>query len=252
MTDLTPPRLTYVRAIPLKHYGDAALLGVDPAQKTIYSEEIYDDDAWMARHVHGYDGTKVDSSDEDHGKTVSPRFIDAPPEAIRSTSGWHTQSLNFHGPRHRGMREDERIIGTVRSISMMAKMRLIEHLGLDVPPPRILGLAESYVMAEIEIVRPRHYIVCRRFRLAYALPQIQHDASGQPYDYDTTIFYLLHAFDNQLMDIETPIETALEGLPGPTLKRPMDCLMADGHIFAVEGGTTGSPATIHLWRIEDD
>lgn len=254
MTAANMPRLQYERAIPLKHHGDCALLGVVPIENLIYSEEVYEDgdDLWMARYIHRFDGTPVDYEDEDYGRNPTPRQLDPPPYALRSQPGWHTQSLNFHGPRHRGMREDERIADLVRPISMMAKMRLVEHLKLDIPPPHILGLAESYVMAEIELVRPRYYLICRRLRLAYALPTVRHDGAGSPYNYDTHVFHLAHTFDRELMDIETPLDTALEGLPGIKLQRPLDCLMHENRVFVAEGGTEEQPGAIHLWHVVNE
>lgn len=252
MTTANMPRIVYNRAIPLKHHGDCSLLGVAPQDRHIFSEEVYEDgeDTWMARHIHRYDGTEIDSEDEDSGRNTALRPLAPPPHAIRSQIGWHTQSLNFHGPRHRGMREEERVSDLVRPISVMAKMRLAAHLKLQIPPPHILGLAESYVLAEIELVRPRHYLVCRRLRLAYALPEIQQDDTSMTYNYDTHVFHLLHFFDRELMDIETPIETALEGLPGPTLRRPLDCLMHDDTLIVADGGETDRQSTLHLWHVE--
>lgn len=253
MTAANLPQFVYEHAIPLKHHGDCALLGVDPHTRLIYSEEVYEDgeDIWMARHIHHVDGTQIDSADEDFGRNRAPRLIDAPPHALRSQTGWHTQSLNFHGPRHRGMREEERIADLVRPLSVMAKMRLADHLQLQIPPPHILGLAESYVLSEVELLRPRHYIVCRRLRLAYALSQTQHDQHGQPYNYDTHVFHLLHVFDRELMDIEAPLETAFEGLPGVVLRRPLDCLRHEDRLFVADGGTSDQPGTLHLWHIDE-
>ncbi len=72
---------------------------------------------------------------------------------IKPQTGWHTMALNFAGPRHRGMRAPERTLDLVRPLSIQEKMALIDRFRLDVPPPLLLGIAESYVLAETPIMR---------------------------------------------------------------------------------------------------
>lgn len=251
MTLNTSPGLTYLHNIPLKHPGaDCALLGVMPGSRTIYSEEIYTDDAWIARHMHTFEGEQLHSVDEDHGRVQDFSPIEPPPEALRPSAGWHTQMLNYRGPRHRGMRDEERIDRVVRPISIAARMDLLRRLRLDLPPPLVLGLAESYVISEAMLLPPDDFVVCRRLRLAYALTETRHDAEGQPYNYDTLVFHVIHRYDRATGDAEVPVETALAGLPGAALNRPLDCLLCDGHLFVADGGTAEAPGAVHIWRVQ--
>ena len=156
--------------LPLRHNGDCTLLGVTP-DYTVYVEEIYGDDAKIAQHALALDGSLLASIDEGDAADGELRPLDLPPELIKSHSGWHTMALNFAGPRHRGLRAPERTLDLVRPLSVSEKMALVNQLQLDVLPPLLLGIAESYVLAETLISAPNLYFVCRRVRIAVALTE---------------------------------------------------------------------------------
>lgn len=237
----------YITSIPLAHSGDCSLIGVTSDQ-TIYAEEIYGDEEWLAQHALKPDRTVVASSDENAGLNHHFEMLRLPNNLARSQPCKHTIALNFGGARHRGLREPERIAELVRPLTIQAKITLIEHLRLNIMPPMLLGIAESYVLAEAPLPTPDTFMVCRRLRLACGLPQPKYDADHQPYDYDTLVLYITHDY-NPRIDDEIPPERALAGLPGIRLQRPMDCIVYDQHLFIADGGTTEQVSAIHLWRI---
>jgi hypothetical protein len=128
-------------------------------------------------------------------------------------------------------------------------MQLASQLALPVPPPLIIGIAESVVLAEALITPPATFMVCRRLRLACALPETRRDSDGLPYDYDTKVIYTAHPYAADSGDIELPPDDVLGGLPGVRLRRPMDCMVCHGHLFIADGGMTDHNSRIHIWKI---
>lgn len=240
--------LTYKTTILLKYNEDCNVLGITHDLK-LYIEESYSPDAWIAQHSYQIDGTHLATVDEDFGKNTSPSPLTIPPDLIRPKPGWHCMSLNFTGPRHRGLRGPERIVETVRSLSIQSKMELIERFNMQIPPPMILGLAESYVISEIELKRPNLYFVCRRIRIAYSLQERQTDDDGEFYDYDTKVIYLAHLYDKN-RSYDAPIEAYFDVLPHVELNRPMDCLLCDNYLIIADGGNGILPSRIHIWEID--
>lgn len=243
-------------SLPLQHHGDCSLLGVETVTDadgaetfTLYVEEIYGEEGWLAQHVLTLDGRLLTSIDEASGAnhTVSPLTL--PPAAARPRTGWHTMMLNFSGPRHRGLRDLEHVRDLVRSLSLEEKMALIARLKLDVLPPALLGIAESYVLSEAQF-GPMLYFVCRRTRLALALQEARLDEQNLPYDYDTQVVYCAHFVDLAKAD-ELPMTDALEPMPGVHLRRPMDCLYYGDHLFVADGAAPDDPqpSAIHVWRV---
>ncbi|MDX1995339.1 MAG: hypothetical protein SF029_23345 [bacterium] len=242
------PTLHYRTSIPLKHREDCSLLGVTPDYR-IYVEEVYTPDAWVAQHCVTLDGQFVESIDEEYGEKAVSGPLEVPQDAIRPIRGWRTNSLNFAGPRQRGLRELERVQDVVKPIPVQAKIALSQQPGVEIAPMQLLGVAESYVLAEIELARPNLYIVCRRMRLAYALPQVETDERGAPYDYDTRVIYLAH-FHQQNHDDEHLLTNGLESLPGVTLHRPMDCLLCGDFVFVADGSNGDQVSHIHVWNVK--
>lgn len=255
------PPLTHITTIPLHHDGDCSLIGLT-ADLTIYAEEHYGADGWLAQHAIRLDGTMIDSVDEQSGHNSAFEFLPLPADIIRPQSGWRTRELNFSGPRHRGLRGPERIVDLVRPLSITDKMLLIERYQLDAAPPHLLGIAESYVLAEAALNPPDQFIVCRRMRVAYLLPQPRRDASNEPYDYDTHLIYMVHLYDRR-DDTELPLTGLVAGLDATPLNRPMDCLIAHEHLLVADGGSRGAygepvsnragiddrPSLIHIWKL---
>jgi hypothetical protein len=224
--------ITHLTTLPLRHNGDCSLLGVTEDQ-AIFVEEVYGEDGWVAQHELSADGTIIRSVDEDDGKA--------------NKTGWQTMMLNFAGPRHRGLRAPERVLDVVRPLALSEKIALIDKLKLKMQPPALLGIAESYVLSESQIIRPSLYFVCRRIRIAYALPDVRLDPNNQPYDYDTLLLYTAHFFDcaqePSLLDLLTDLTTV-------PLKRPMDCLMAGDRLYIADGGGDDSLNSIHVWQLD--
>lgn len=242
---MPPLPVSHITTIPLRHNGDCSLIGVTP-DGMIYAEEVYGDDAWVAQHALKPDGTVVESIDELDG-TAEIRALDLPPVIAKPKTAWQTMTLNFAGARHRGMREPERLLDLVQTLSFEEKLTLVERLNPKVAPPYLLGIAESYVLSEAPIARPALYFVCRRVRLALALPEAQIDADGQPYDYDTPVIYLAHFYDcNEALRVSD----CLADLTGVPLHRPMDCLLVGDLLYIADGGSDERPSAIHVWQVE--
>ncbi len=239
--------LIYQNSISLMHREECGLLGVAP-DLTMYVEAFYEDAA--VRAILLPDGTLHTEPRHSHnGSAALTGRYTPPPDAKKPTSSSKaTQPLNYTGARHRGLRELERISEAVRPISLPSKMALVDHLRLGVPPPHVLGVAESYVLSEA-VIAPSVYVVCRRIRIAYALPQTHYDDEKQPYDYDTLTLHIAHLYDPITQDDEISIEQAFSGLDGIIPHHPVDCVMQSGHLFILEGGTPQTDATMHIWRI---
>ncbi|MBC7870447.1 MAG: hypothetical protein H7Y09_06375 [Chitinophagaceae bacterium] len=245
------PTLTYLTSISLKHQEDCSLLGAvtdDTSGTILYVEEIYSADAWVAQHKITLKGEFLESIDEDFGVNDHITPLSIPSQAVKPQRGWHTMTLNYAGPRHRGMRETERVVDVIKPLSIAMKMALAQRFKLEAPLI-IIGMAESYVLAEIPLTRPNLFIVCRRMRLAIALPETKLDERGQTYDYDTLVIYRAH-FHRRDTSSETLVEDLLEELPGITLNRPMDCLLYADHIFIADGGSGDLPSRIHVWHLQ--
>jgi hypothetical protein len=240
------PAVTYLTTLPLKHNGDCSLLGVTP-DSTIYAEEFYGENGLVAQHELRLDGSFAQSVDEGlhTGEDLKPLTL--PTNAARPKPGWHAMTLNFTGARHRGMRVPERIADVVQPLALEDKMAFVDHLKLNVAPLMLLGIAESYVLAECDILRPNFYFVCRRLRFAVALPEVQYDSEQQPYDYETRVVYTAHFYDRSE---ELPHAAVFTPLTDEPLYRPMDCLLLGDRLFIADGGEGERLSAIHIWQVE--
>lgn len=237
--------ITHLTTLELKHNGACSLLGVGENQ-AVFAEEVYGDDGWVAQHELRLDGTFVRSVDEDSGASaIYPLTL--PERMYTPKTGWQTMMLNFAGPRHRGLRAPERVIDMVKPLAVSEKLALIDKLKLRVQPGALLGIAESYVLSEAQIVRPSLYFVCRRIRIAYALPDVRLDDSNQPYDYDTLLLYTAHFFD---CTQEPSLIDLLNDLTSVPLKHPMDCLIAERKLYIADGGGDDRLNAIHVWQLD--
>ncbi len=241
------PHFQYTATHLLPHKGDCALMGICP-DMTLYVEEMYGD-GWMAQHTLRRDGTIMTSRDEHSGSTPIQEWLALPADAHPRQPVRSTLTLNYGGPRHRGMRDSERITDMARPFTLQTRFYLIQKMGLDIAPAALLGVAESYVLAEALLQAPDLYLVCRRLRVAYALAETRHDSQNQPYDYDTFLLYTVHLYNRARDDVELPVAEVMTGLPGVDLHRPMDCLVYNGMVFVAEGGEGTRPNAVHLWQI---
>ena len=155
-----------------------------------------------------------------------------------------THRLNFTGPRYRGMRQEERISEAVQSLSIADKMRLSPRLGGQIIAPMILGIVESRVLSQA-LLQPGLHCVCRRIRVAWALPEVRHDEQG-PYDYDCVTFYVAHLDDEQT---DAPLPQDLDGLAGQALFRPQDCISHAGRLYIADAGVGLQPNRLHAWDL---
>jgi hypothetical protein len=245
-----PIGLTHVLTVPLRHDGDCSIVGITP-EGTVYVEEIYGEDGWVALHKISSDGSIKASADEESGANIPLTPLAVPLDLSKPTRVWNTMSLNYAGARHRGLRGLERVDELARTLAIVEKLALIKHLNLDILPPQLLGLVESYVLAEAEVVHPHLFFVCRRARVAYVLPSERADVNGNPYDYDTQAFYGVH-FYNRSSDDDPPMTDMLEGLPGVTLSRPMDCMIWGNRLYVADGGDPDIERICHLhvWTLD--
>jgi hypothetical protein len=244
---MQPPTLAYKTTIDLAHPGECSLLGFTP-DGTIFVEETYGEDGWVAQHALTLDGAVVTSVDELGGeREIAP--LTMPPDAIKPATAWSSMALNFGGGRHRGLRAPERIADLVQPLTLADKMAVIARLKLDLVPPSLLGVAESYALAEARLQPPSLFLVCRRIRLAYALPAAQIDPDGLPYDYDTLILHVAHLYD-QTWDETPSLPALLDTFDGARLHRPMDCLMAGDTLLIADGGADERLSAVHVWQIE--
>ncbi len=239
---MRPPIFHPQSTISLPHHGDCSLLGVTPDGQ-LYLEEIYSDDGWMAQHIYSADGVLMHSVDEMDGANTEVKALELPINIVKPRIGWHTMGLNYAGARHRGMRINERLADVVKPMSIPDKMTIAKRLNVQV----VVGIAESYVVAEVELVRPNLFLTCRRIRFAFALPEEHVDDNGDPYDYDTQVIYVAHLLDLRAEE-ERPIIDLLNDLPG--VFRPMDCLLLEDRLYVADGGAEDRPNRIHIWRVD--
>jgi len=237
---------TWLRSIALKYDGECGLLAVGRDDR-LYVEEIYGEDYWGAQHILTPTGEFLHTEDEDHGKqAVTP--VEIPHDAYKPQAGWHTNHLNFAGPRHRGLRATERVADTVHALPLPLKMRLVEKLGLSIMPPHLLGMAESYVVSEAMLERPYRFVICRRVRFAYALPTPQTDADGQPYDYDNVVVHIAQVHHTQADDMDD-IAAGLDDFYGVALNHPTDCVIVDDRLYMADCGMGQRQSQVHIWQI---
>lgn len=234
---------------PLQHASSPGLLGVTQ-DGHIYVEEIYGEEGWLAQGQYDLEGKLLASVDEADGRCPNIQPLALPDDLIRPARVWHTMRLNFAGPRHRGNRLLERIDELVQPLSIGEKLAISQHLKLPVPPPMLLGLAESYVLAETQIVPPTLFMICRRLRFAYALEPSTADQNRE-IDYDTVVTYIIQEIDLS-DDADKPLSSYLGHFAGVRLNQPMDCMLFETRLFVADGGDpgTGRPAHIHIWQVE--
>jgi hypothetical protein len=244
------PVFRHNTSLPLDHNGDCNLLGATP-DLTLYVEETYGEGDWFAQHALRLEGTRLASVDEADGTNPGATPLVLPGNLVKPQRAHHTRSLNFSGPRYRGLQETERIRDMVAPLTVQDKIALVKQLYLALPPPMLLGLVESTVLAEAELIHQQVFVVCRRLRLGYALMQPQMDDDRQPYDYDSLVIYAAHLYDiTQTDEPEFGLAMALTGIGGIDLYQPMDCLIVADHLFIADGGGMERLNTIHIWKID--
>ncbi len=242
MTGSDALRFTLIQRHPLRHESDVCLLAATAS--SVWVEEVYGE-GWLAQHCLSLDGTISASVDEDEGRAADLSPLPIPPGAARPQRAWAALSLNHAGPRRRGLREEDRLLDLLPALPVADKLALAAYL--RVPPPSVLGLTESYVLAESTLTGPADLLVCRRLRAALAVPR-QIGPDGLPFDYDTVELHVLHRWSTSA---EPPaLETLLAGLPAAPLVRPMDCMRLGRQLLVAEGSEAGRPGAICVLAID--
>jgi len=237
-------RFKHKKRICLSHYGECYFSGIDSAGN-IYCEEYYEN-GYIAQYCITKQGVIITTVDEDSGKN-DIKFIDLPEDIIPPSHPLE-HPLNFTGLRYRGMREQEKVMEWVKPLAVMEKMPLIQALKLTISPMMIFGIAESRVLAETEF-SDDEVLVCRRIRLLRALPEIQHDEQGLPYDYDTVTFHVLHTYNDETESVP-PLHEAINYFP--ELSHPMDCMIHDDQLIVANGSDGENPCEVHLFQLQEN
>lgn len=235
--------LYYTQSLPLKHKGDCHFIGISE-QGTIYVDEIYGEADWLAQYAFRFDGTLVASSDEFSGE--SDGLFPIPTNLAKPLKVEHLGHLNFGGARLRGMRDEDRIQDMVQPLSISEKMALSNRL--NIPPMRLLGIAESRVLAQAQMNEGTQYVLCRRLKIAYTLPERKLDVDKLPYDYDTLILHIAYLYDAAADEFD--LAETLNPFPGVNLNRPMDCMVWQNWLLIVDGGGETLPSAVHLWQVK--
>lgn len=229
--------------ITLPHCGLCGILGIDP-NGHVYAEEIYlpdenyPPDEHVMHHILMSDGQIVTSADELH----------IPKDLISPKIHPKTKALNYQGGRLRGLREAERLSDWAQPLPIADKMRLIQTLGLNISAMQLFGIIESAVLSSVAL-RDDWFVVCRRMRLAIALPKIHTDADGLPYDYDSHILQTAHLYHDSWAE-SVPVEHVLSGIGGVRLNHVYDCIVYENQLYISQSCGDDKNNTIHRWSIE--
>lgn len=232
------------KRICLTHSDKCYLTAVDEL-RNIYLEEYYDE-TYIAQHIISSEGEIRKSIDENYGKTEITAF-DIPENAILPVNPLE-HPLNYRGMRFKGLRAEEKVAERVKPLPMIEKMSLLKALKLMIPPMMIFGIAESYVLSET-VYSETETILCRRIQLLRALPEIQFDGEGLPYDYDTITFHVIQSYDTET-EISTPLHEAIQHFS--ELSHPTDCIYTDSKLIIANAGNNKKPAEVHILQLQEN
>lgn len=246
----------HVRTVPLRHNGECGLLGVGP-DLDFYVEEIYGEEGWMAQSGYDLEGNLLAEVDEVSGANQGVERLQKPGNLVRPHTGRSDIRLNFGGARHRGLQTEDRIEEMVRPLEMAEKMMLVEEgLVPAIPPPTILGLAQSYVVSEVQLTRPARdtlplFLLSRRLRIAYRLLEPLVDARGERYDYDSLEVAILQRYTPGDEDLSLGEMMVSKATLGVELNRLNDIILRDGYLFAADsaGERDDVISQVHIWLL---
>lgn len=229
----------------LHHHDDCYITGLTQDQSTLFVGELYENDC-QALHQINLTDYSMQTWAESPDQLDQPQFSQ-PSDLIEPTIVSETTQLQTIGARWRGMREAENLVDLVQPLSVMEKMAIIKHLNLSISAMMLFGIADSRVLAEAHL-HDNLYFVCRRIRLAIALPEVKRDADHQPYDYDTIPLEIAHLYDAET-DEAPSISASFTTFSETRVKRPMDCLFHDGRLYIADGGTSDHVSQIHIFEL---
>jgi hypothetical protein len=247
---------TFLRTVPLSHNGDCGLLGVAP-DLSFYVEEIYGDEGWMAQAAYDFEGQLLAAVDEASGDNQGVERLLKPKGLVRPRTGASNTELNYGGARHRGLVMEDRVEEMLRPLSIEDKMLLVEEGAVpSVPPPYVLGLAQSYVVSEVQLISPGEdggplFLLSRRLRVAYRLPEPAIDDSGETYDYDSVELSVLQRYSPHEGTLPLGESLPDEAALGVVLNWPTDIVLREGVLFAADSaqGRDDLSSRVHLWEV---
>jgi hypothetical protein len=85
-------------------------------------------------------------------------------------------------------------------------------------------------------------------RLARALPDVQYDDDGQPFDYAPVVLHLLHPYDATRHDTFDLVD-CLSPVGGVRLMQPRDCFYYDGRLLVCDASDGTQPSRLVLFRL---
>lgn len=233
-------KLQHLSTIPLAIAPSCALLGITPNGNII--TECYFDDTDDVAQYH----IPINTNNADNITPMLNPIMDKPLD-LKSPNWVTDHPLNKTGLRLRGLRETDRLDGWVEPIPIMEKMPLVPKLGLNITPMQLLGIAESTVLSTCHL-NDNISLVCRRVRLAYALPTPINDENGIPYDYDTHTLYLAHPYNNET-DTAPPLQQCLQPIDSIHLHTPQDCLRHEDKLIILDCGNEETTVRLIIWQI---
>lgn len=220
-----------------------SLVGLAPATGHIFFEVVNDDRANF--YEYALSGQQLQQS----GGNLLPSDANLPHDLITPSPPKAMTWLNHTGLRWRGMHETDRVTEWAQPLTIMEKMQILPHLGRPLSPMQVLGVAESYVLSEAAVGDGETYLVCRRLRLAYALPTVQRDENGD-YDYDTLLCHVAHWVRG---DAEPSWEHVFTDFDRAQIQAPLDCLIHEGQLYMADSGTASTTEAamcyLHIWQL---
>jgi len=213
------------------------------ADGRIWLEEYDSEGEPAAQMLLGADGQMLQVSRAQAGAELRPLLIAA--DALRPPPVRQAARLAFRSARLRGLRQEDRIAEVALPLSLADRMALAPRL--QAAAPQVLGVVESVVLAEAAL-GDGWWLVCRRLRIALALPAARLDADGLPVDYDSHVIWTAPVLD-RLDDPEIGVGAWWPVLDGVALSRPVDCMRAGGWLWVAEAGAGTAPARMLRWRV---
>lgn len=242
MTTRFPDVLRAELAVETGGNAECAILAAS-VDGCVWLEEYDAEGEPAAQMLLGADGQVLQMARAQAGAELRPLTIAA--DAARPASVRQAAWLGFRGARLRGLRQEDRIAEVALPLPLADRMALAARL--QAMAPQVLGVTESVVLAEAAL-GGGWWLVCRRLRIALALPAARLDAHGLPYDYDSHVMWAAHVLD-RLDDPEIAVAAWWPVLDGMALVRPVDCMRAGDWLWVAEAGEGAAPARLLRWRV---
>lgn len=223
--------------IPLDFDAPAEVLGIAP-DGTLYVEEFYDD-TWIRQHIIGPGLQRHDTRDEQ-----SPGFrpLNIPAELTRTSSTFPPLTFDT-GAFPQGNRVDSRVDDLVYPLDIAQKMALSERLGLQIPPPLLIGLLRSHIHSVTDFDETT-IIICRRITVACALASPETALDGTLLTYTSASLQVLQHINRH----SPPDVTSLDGeIHAQGLTHPLQALYHQQRLYVVN---QGQPTSIRIFEMQ--